>query len=349
MQCIVLLLSFYLPFAASLSISRRNFVASSSISLILNGEADKANAASDQQIEKQQISRLLEAKNIYWSDGQPSWKDARYRGSTLSSSSGFAPTPSIETSCVYPDWIEGYWSIKYKFQSASFPQGRSILSLRTGGAGLGTCMSLPNVGYNPSAFSSRYIRDYNGKLYYDVAYNVPRRFEAFWPEAKVTSISVGMENSNKLTPKCFVTGEGCMLPENPSLHSPTQRYAFDFEGPTRRSGRMTQSTDVTEINSMCEIPSSSRFEQIKTYSQYNVNQDLQTFYKEIKSFEKINSSEDVIIGKVRAAAFLPYYIKELDNLNEAGNNFSYDENAAVAIYDYKFLMKKIDESEAASM
>ena len=58
------------------------------------------------------------------------------------------------------------------------------------------------------------------------------------------------------------------------------------------------------------------------------------------------------------AAFLPYYIKEMDTTkyNNIGGNGgstsirdSYNENEAVAIYDYRFSMNRIDELEAASM
>ena len=78
------------------------------------------------------------------------------------------------------------------------------------------------------------------------------------------------------------------------------------------------------------------------------------------TFERRSNSEsnDVVVGKIRVAAFLPYYIKERDttNYNKKGGNGgstsirdSYNENEAVAIYDYRFSLNRIDESEAASM
>jgi len=65
------------------------------------------------------------------------------------------------------------------------------------------------------------------------------------------------------------------------------------------------------------------------------------------------------MGKIRVAAFLPMYIRDMDssssnsgstssnNRLEAGSD--YDEKEAVAIYDYKFFMKGVDETEAASI
>ena len=73
-----------------------------------------------------------------------------------------------------------------------------------------------------------------------------------------------------------------------------------------------------------------------------MNQDLQTFYKEVTSLKRLNDSVD---GKTRVAAFLPKYIKNIDGNTEDG----YDENEAVAMYDYKFELSSIDDSEAASL
>ena len=55
-----------------------------------------------------------------------------------------------------------------------------------------------------------------------------------------------------------------------------------------------------------------------------------------------------ISGKIRVAAFLPRYIKEMDT-TAGGKADDYDENEAVAIYDYKVFMKSIDATEAAAI
>jgi hypothetical protein len=137
--------------------------------------------------DNQDILSLLESKTIHW-DGSKPWADVRYSSSSLQQSLDYAPSAS-NNPIFYPTWMEGYHTINYKFKGASFPQGRQILTLRTPGAGLGTCLSLPNIGYNPSTFPIHFTRQArNGQeeeVYEDLAYNVPRIFEAFWPQSKV--------------------------------------------------------------------------------------------------------------------------------------------------------------------
>lgn len=349
------------------------------------------------QEEKQQQQQLEE---------QPtSFTKYRYRSSSLSttgSSSSPAPTASSSPS-IFPSWMEGYWCTQYKFKGASFPQGRNILSIRTAGAGLGTCLALPNVGYIPqSSFSVHFIskkkegEDNENLVYEDLAYNIPRKFESFWPQSKVMAVQTNGSNSspnnhsrsltsdennnkNTLSPKCFVNGSGCTLAENPNLHSPSTRFVMDFDAPTRRSGRLIQSSDITLIDTTYSYSYSNGMIQnsnysdtngvhnddkgdkplyvaSNSYSQFNKNQELQTFYKEIISLEKrmiksgsLSSSETNnydVIGKVRVAAFLPMYIRDADGSVGSG---SYDEAQAVALYDYDINMKKIDEYDAGSM
>ena len=301
------------------------------------------------------ITDLFDEKYIPWSNKTELWSKSRYRSSTLSANSENFP-PNLYSPLYYPDWMEGYWSMSYKFIKASFSQGRNILSLRTPGAGLGTCMSLPNVGYSPPIFAAHFLKNekFNKAdfdVYEDLAYNIPRKFEAFWPQSKVLSVQTNgyvtkdsQDTITSLLPKCFVTGEGCTKEENKDLHLPASRLAIDFDGPTRRSGRLTQSSDLSLVHNICGLSmNKNSYAASKDYSQFNVNQDLQTFFREIISFEKIN--QDTILGKVRVAAYLPKYIKALDAKND---NDEYNENIAVAIYDYKVLMKRIDENEATS-
>ena len=69
-------------------------------------------------------SDLLDAKTIYW-DG-PAWSTSRYGTSTLSSDKSNSNRSNVPPASVpitsYPDWLEGYYAIKYKFINASFPQ-----------------------------------------------------------------------------------------------------------------------------------------------------------------------------------------------------------------------------------
>lgn len=188
-------------------------------------------------------------------------------------------------------------------------------------------------------------------VYEDWAYNFPRHYESFWPQSKVTSVQTNgqMDDdsiNNLLSPKCFVTGDGCTISENPSLHLPSSRYVMDFEAPTRRSGRLVQSTDVALIDSIAGMNfDGSKYLTCRTFTQYNLNQDLQTFYKEVISLHS-DDGDERISGKVRVAAFLPYWVKEMDGMDENLAD-AYDENEAVALYDYDIRMQRIDSNEAA--
>lgn len=319
--------------ALQLPTNRRDFVAGCTAATCLTLPLTSYGAIDDGDLAAQ-----LDAKTLYWNG--PSWPSARYATSSLQSNN---QAPAADRPTFYPIWLDGYHAIKYKFDNASFPQGRKILSIRTAGAGLGSCLSLPNVGYNPSVYAIHFTRDdKQDAVYEDLAYNIPRRFEAFWPEAKVLAVQTNGNQSGNLGMKCLVTGEGCSLDVNPNLHLPSSRVAIDFDAPTRRSGRMTQSTDVTMLN--CSTQSSSNtFIVSRSYSQYNINQDLQTFYKEIISLERL---EDSIVGKIHVAAFLPRYIKDIDG---TGAGDEYNENEAVAIYSYKIRLISIDEAEAANL
>ena len=208
-------------------------------------------------------------------------------------------------------------------------------------------MLLPNIGYNPSSFPIHFIRNSDAQVYEDLTYNVPRIFEAFWTQAKVLGVQTNyiLDNhglSDDLTTKCLVTGVGCIAP---NLRPPATRVAIDFNGPTRRGGRVTQSADLTLLESSVQGGAADTYYITKTFSQYNVNQDLQLFYKEVTSLRR--NENDAIDGKVRVAAFLPKYIRGMD-ANSNGDGDSYDENEAVAIYDYTISLQRIDEAEAAA-
>lgn len=294
----------------------------------------------------------------------PTYADIRYGTSTLASTrrAPCARSPPAR----YPDWMEGTWLATYKFSRATFPQGRGVLNLRVPGAGIGTVLSLPNIGYNPAPFTVRYLRSDGANanagvadagVYEDLAYNAPRRMEAFWPDAKVLSVRTGNSwNSkndceNMLTPSCLVTGEGCTRGENPKLHSPATRLALDYEGPTRAGPRRGQTIDCSAIQSIV-VGSAQEGEHgtpivtSKQFVQYNVQQELQTYYKEVCSFQRPSGSEpQVIEGNMRVAAFLPYFLTVGSDLLEPTRK--YDESQALALYDYKITLKQISEEDAS--
>ena len=334
-----------LSFSPSKS-KRRQFVAggcSTIVSTCIITTQQPLTVAADSLVDEQKIETLLDASTIAWNG--PPWKEARYRSSTLQQSSSNYSPPESNTPPILPTWMEGYHEISYKFKRASFPQGRKILTLRTAGAGLGSCLLLPNIGYNPVRFPIHFIRDSNAQVCEDLAYNVPRIFEAFWPEAKVLGVQTNYITNdnvpNELTSKCLVTGEGCIAPEK---RQPSTRVTIEFNGPRRGGGRVTQSADATILNTSYQSNGADTYYTSKSFSQYNVNQDLQLFYREFTSFQR--KGNDTVDGKIRVAAFLPQYIRGLDSSNKSGDN--YNEYEAVAIYDYNVHLQKIDESEAAT-
>ena len=305
------------------------------------------------------------------SDIDPPYANIRYGTSTLAASAGRSTPCARSPPTRYPDWMEGTWLATYTFTRATFPQGRGALSLRVPGAGIGTVLSLPNVAYNPAPFTVRYLRDSNANdsasgVYEDLAYTAPRRLEAFWPEAKVFSVRTGNsyrggkdgysaiaaeedENNKLLTPSCSVTGEGCTTGENPKLHSPTTRLVLDYEGPTRAGPRRSQTIDCSAVQGIAVESSEGGASVVtsKQFVQYNVQQDLQAYYKEICSFRRVaddnDSESQVIEGKMRVAAFLPYILR---GTNGDGPP-KHDERSALALYDYKITLKRLSEEAEA--
>jgi hypothetical protein len=293
------------------------------------------------------ISSQLDAKSVPWgnsldstSKAPPQWSQLRYGSSTLSSASSRAPTPSI-SAAIFPSWMSGNWLTTYRLSSVSFPQGRDKVTLRVAGAGLGTCLSISNVGRNPSPFVQRFLSlSVDEGCYEDVAYNCPRRFEAFWTQAKVTSVRTNGKKQSEantnalLSPVCYVTGEGCTSLENPLLHAPTTRLVMDFDGPTR-GGVSSQTIDATMVDTQyTSMTSDNSYFSSRNYVHYNVKQELQTFYKELVSVTKVDDS--IVKGRLRVAAFLP----------DPGDH---DDSQAVALYDYTLNFRRLDEDAATSL
>jgi hypothetical protein len=231
-----------------------------------------------------------------------------------------------------------------------------MLSLRTAGAGLGTCLSLPNVGYNPPPFSSRFGNEDSNErdnlTWDDWSYNTPRRLEAFWPQSKVLSVQTGHsthDSSSFLTPKCKVTGENCSTQDNPDLTLPSTRLVMEFNGPTRRSGIQSQSLDVCLVGNRSGIKVGktglTKFISTSQYVQSFPYQDLQTFFKEIMYLAPIRDESgdgkvNRVVGAVRVAGFLP---------KDASNSADYNDSLAVVLYDYKIKFDRISKDEASQM
>ena len=314
---------------------------SSGLQEIFLSDKKKKNNNNNKKQQQQQRDRVIE-----WSPPSEDYSQLRYSASSLLDKEAIVPTPNsnYRTLPVFPSWMEGNWLCTYTFDSTSFPQGRidSKLFLKVPGTGLGTCAVLPNVGYTPKvSFVQRFGRatttitttsdskqnnskDPAVQVIEDVAYNLPRKFEAFWPQAKVTSVQVSTTDTtatsksdrnaststtgtrSNLSPPCLVTGEGCTKVDNPLLHGKyATRCRMEFQGPNG-FGVQPQSFDL----SMVDYESTTRrnededgdddgdeFLISRTFVQYNIEQELTCYYREFVSFiiekekqEQINST-----------------------------------------------------------
>mmetsp|Transcript_4953 Transcript_4953/g.9140 ORF Transcript_4953/g.9140 Transcript_4953/m.9140 type:complete len:130 (+) Transcript_4953:1-390(+) len=129
---------------------------------------------------------------------------------------------------------------------------------------------------------------------------------------------------------------------------------------------MRQSTDVTLLVQRRSATAAGNEEDcnsfgvVKTYSQWNEEQDIQTFYEEISTYKLLDNARGkglekengrIILGNTRVAAFLPKFVKALDNDRtlKGGDLGDYIEEEAVALYNYKFVMNRIDEADASSI
>jgi hypothetical protein len=120
--------------------------------------------------------------------------------------------------------------------------------------------------------------------------------------------------------------------ESPLLHAPTTRLVMDFDGPTR-GGVSSQTIDATMVDTQHTFTGDDNYCSSRNYVQYNVKQELQTFYKEIVSITKV---DDIVRGRLRVAAFLP----------DPGEH---DDSQAVALYDYALNFRPLDDDGAASL
>ena len=199
------------------------------------------------------------------------------------------------------------------------------------GAGLATCLYLPNVGASPFPFSQRFLELPGSKgtqCFPDRAYNLPRRLEAFWNEAKTSYVQVGGESKYR----CFADGIGCTFEGSP-IHTPSSRLLLGFSAPNRRrTQRLDQSVDLSVIRSATAqapdstsspLPSSSSFIAVEDVVQYNVEQELQCPYRYMLSLRPPDS-KGTIQGKMRVAGFLPIDEPQAKEAN----------GRAVAVYDY---------------
>ena len=75
------------------------------------------------------------------------------------------------------------------------------------------------------------------------------------------------------------------------------------------------------------------------------NQDLQTFYKEIRSLRRRSDSAGIMIDRrLQVKAFLP-----IDVVSSRVVQSNYDDTKAVALYEYRISMKGININDAASL
>ena len=105
---------------------------------------------------------------------------------------------------------------------------------------------------------------------------------------------------------------------------------------------MAQYSDVTLLSSRCEQIDNDACLITKCFSQYNANQDLQTFYKEIRSLRRRSDSAGIMIDRrLQVKAFLP-----IDVVSSRVVQSNYDDTKAVALYEYRISMKGININDA---
>ncbi|EJK48390.1 hypothetical protein THAOC_32814 [Thalassiosira oceanica] len=108
-------------------------------------------------------------------------------------------------------------------------------------------------------------------------------------------------------------------------------------------GRVVRAIDVTLLSHESWADGDS-FCLASSYSQLNVEQGLQCFYREVMSLRK--TGEISVAGKVRVAAFLPRYVRDEDG---GGDAREYEETEAVALYDYGMALERINEESALGL
>ena len=75
----------------------------------------------------------------------------------------------------------------------------------------------------------------------------------------------------------LLRGDGCIHEENTSLlNSLSSKFVIDFDGPTRRSGQLTQTRIADSIRGY--LSATGAVAVSKSISQYDLNQELQKFY-----------------------------------------------------------------------
>jgi hypothetical protein len=362
---------------------RRSFALSQASGLVLSTtapsdqqqqEEELTTTTSTSTLSPQQLASLFSAQKVRWVDevGDGAvipWSQMRYSTSTLNRQGRVVPAAAPPTR--FPTWLlfAGSWRITYKFRGASFPMGRELLTLRVPGAGIATCLSLPNVGLNPPPFSVRFTAlggagaseaaATNGAAE-DWPYNAPRKLEAFWPASKTLYVqnpdatAAGgtlrkeqqqlLPSSSSSSLRCFVSGEGCLASENPTLHAPSSRLAMGYEAPTRARGSsplVGQTLEMTVVAGRSyEVLANEgtgggggkgaaggvySFGAERSFVQNNPEQELQTFFREFltlaPSFDEgttggtgstgadSGAASPVVRrakGRLRVAAFLPH-------------------------------------------
>jgi len=287
--------------------------------------------------------------------------------------------------------MEGHWLCTYKFEGTSFPQGRDKLSLRVPGAGLGTCAALPNVGFNPAPFVQRFVSTASSTassnnepvVVEDVAYNLPRKLEGFWPQAKVNSVRVSTEafargiastsTNTNMSPVCLVTGEGCGIDENPDLHGlHATRCRMEFEGPTRTGGFRSQHLDLSmvdwsatsgtantkdpadvDVDRQRSTDYEDEFIVSRTFVQNNVEQELTSYYREFVSFDR-QQQQQAQQQQQQPPSWMPSMLAAQKNFPPTGllrgrtrvAAFLPGSSQAVALYSYTMKLYSITGEEA---
>eukprot|EP00854_Cymbomonas_tetramitiformis_P004408 gene4408-5416_t len=166
--------------------------------------------------------------------------------------------PSLAAPVTYPTWLEGTWRVSTQLRDVKFPLGRKFISDTVPGYRVASILVLPNIGKEPEYDTRFILPDLTGDVVEDRAFSLCQKFEAFWPDATVTSV----------------------------FSEPTS-VQMKYEGPTARQKAVEQQVDLRVVYGESYKIDETRTITAEVFSQNNLEQGLVTQYKdtEAKYFE----------------------------------------------------------------
>ena len=206
--------------------------------------------------------------------------------------------PATTALARFPAWLQSTWKVQAKLKDVRFPQGTRLVSDRLPGYRMASVIAaLPNLGKEPT-FRARFTAA--GP---DREFNVPEALEAFWPDARVTSVEAARLGVTRLT----------------------------YQSPTVKFKAVEQHVTLTVIASEGGSIGEDRFISSDVYVQDNVEQVLRGLYQVVTLYQR--DAEGQVTARQRVAAYL---------LDEDGSQFFDAQGRAVGIYDYNLSLTNLE-------